>query len=138
MCGCVHVRDYFIQKRYLIEGRETATRPKNKSNQLDYIFLLHINYYYVYSTLLHILLSTGFYTGSHYLLDSILDNWWILSEMSKLDQKPVLDFHWILYWIIGGFLLNIKSTRFYVKSTRFPHLVLQKVLIQLYVVFGIN
>ena len=42
--------------------------------------------------------------------------------LSKLDQKPVLDFHWILYWIIGGFLLNIKSTRFYVKSTRFPHL----------------
>lgn len=42
--------------------------------------------------------------------------------LSKLDQKPVLDFHWILYWIIGGFLLNIKSTRFYVKFTRFPHL----------------
>ena len=87
--------------------------------------LLCINYYYAYSTLLHILSSTGFYTGSYYLLDFILDNWWILSEMSKLDQKPVLDFHWILYWIIGGFLLNIKSTRFYVKSTRFPHLVLQ-------------
>ena len=87
--------------------------------------LLYINYYcmYVYSTLLHILLlSTEFYTGFYYLLDFILENWWILSEMSKLDQKPVLDFHWILYWIIGGFLLNIKSTRFYVKSTRFPHL----------------
>ena len=61
--------------------------------------LLYINYYYVYSTLLYILLSTGFYTGSYYLLDFILDNWWILSEMCIFCQN------WIKnpYWIFTGF-----------------------------------
>ena len=82
---------------------------KNVWHDISYIIFhsrwcLHVDgnrfpiqlYYYVYSTLLHILLSTGFYTGSHYLLDFILDNyWWIFVEH-----------------------------RFYVKFTnlRFPHL----------------
>ena len=56
----------------------------------------------------------------------------ILYILSKSDHKTVLDFHWILYWIIGGFLLNIKSTKIsgrfyilYVRFTRFPYLASQ-------------
>ena len=57
----------------------------------------------------------------YYLLDFVLDFIRNQHTLSKSDQKTVLDFHWILHWIIGGFSLNIKSGRFYAKFTRFPY-----------------
>ena len=73
--------------------------------------ILYINYYCAYA-LYYTLQLYVFY----YLLGFALDfggfyQKWIcdtvqLYILSKSDQKNVLDCHWFLYWIIGGFLLK--------------------------------
>ena len=73
----------------------------------------YTNYYWVYYSNIHYIFNN--------LLDSACTGFYQKSVHSvKIRSKSVLDFHWGLYWIIGRFFLNIKSSRFYPKFTRFP------------------
>ena len=58
----------------------------------------------------------GFCTG--FLVDFIRNTY----ILSKTGRNPYWILYRILYWMIGGFYLNSKSSRFYVEFTGFPHL----------------
>ena len=81
--------------------------------------ILYINNYCVY--IIHDII--------YYPLDFVLNFGGFYQKSVNfvtIGSKNRTGFYWILYWIIGGFLLNIKSSRFYVKFTRFPYLGFQK------------